>query len=70
MGPTNLLKPVIERNFGGTVYFGRVTVKIGKPTFATIPSRMNGKAWEEAHFCVTREPASALLIFYVLLFPR
>ena len=38
MGPTNLLKPVIERNFGGTVYFRRVTVDPGKPTtFATTP---------------------------------
>ncbi|KAJ7639510.1 MoeA, N-terminal and linker domain-containing protein [Roridomyces roridus] len=38
MGPTDLLKPVIERHFQGTIHFGRVTVKPGKPTtFATIP---------------------------------
>ncbi|KAJ7639494.1 MoaB/Mog domain-containing protein [Roridomyces roridus] len=40
MGPTDLLKPVIERHFHGTIHFGRVTVKPGKPTtFATIPPR-------------------------------
>ena len=43
MGPTNLLKPVIERSFGGTVYFRRVIVKPGKPTtFATIPFEDEG----------------------------
>jgi gephyrin len=34
MGPTDLLKPVIERHFNGTIHFA---VKPGKPTtFATI----------------------------------
>ncbi|KAH9482211.1 Gephyrin [Psilocybe cubensis] len=38
MGPTDLLKPVIERYLHGTVHFGRVAVKPGKPTtFASVP---------------------------------
>lgn len=38
MGSSDLLKPVIERELGGTVHFGRVKVKPGKPTtFATVP---------------------------------
>ncbi|EEB93898.1 hypothetical protein MPER_07385 [Moniliophthora perniciosa FA553] len=40
MGPSDLLKPVIERNFQGTIHFGRVTIKPGKPTtFPTFHSR-------------------------------
>ena len=38
MGASDLLKPVIERHLGGTVHFGRVQIKPGKPTtFATAP---------------------------------
>ncbi|KAG8995446.1 hypothetical protein FRB94_009169 [Tulasnella sp. JGI-2019a] len=38
MGAKDLLKPVVERQLGGTVHFGRVSIKPGKPTtFATIP---------------------------------
>ena len=43
MGPTDLLKPVVERHFDGTIHFGRVTIKPGKPTtFATIPTPGRG----------------------------
>jgi len=46
MGPSDLLKPVIERHFSGTIHFGRVTVKPGKPTtFASIPI-LGGKSRE------------------------
>ncbi|KAI9852332.1 MAG: hypothetical protein M1838_001037 [Thelocarpon superellum] len=38
MGELDLLKPTIERSLGGTIHFGRVDVKPGKPTtFATVP---------------------------------
>lgn len=38
MGELDLLKPTVERALGGTVHFGRVSMKPGKPTtFASIP---------------------------------
>lgn len=38
MGELDLLKPTIERSMGGTVHFGRVSMKPGKPTtFASVP---------------------------------
>ncbi|EFI27789.1 molybdenum cofactor biosynthesis protein [Coprinopsis cinerea okayama7 len=71
MGPTDLLKPVIERNFKGTIHFGRVAIKPGKPTtFATIP--FIGTAQEEVHkpvFALPGNPASALVTFYVFVLP-
>ncbi|CAK7233009.1 hypothetical protein SCUCBS95973_008448 [Sporothrix curviconia] len=37
MGELDLLKPTIERALGGTIHFGRVAMKPGKPTtFATV----------------------------------
>ena len=37
MGELDLLKPTIERGLGGTIHFGRVSMKPGKPTtFATV----------------------------------
>ncbi|KAL1890350.1 hypothetical protein Sste5346_008352 [Sporothrix stenoceras] len=37
MGELDLLKPTIERAMGGTIHFGRVAMKPGKPTtFATV----------------------------------
>ncbi|KAG6834014.1 hypothetical protein H0H93_012564, partial [Arthromyces matolae] len=57
MGPTDLLKPVIERHFNGTVHFGRVSMKPGKPTtFATIPFENVAKP----AFALPGNPASAL----------
>jgi gephyrin len=66
MGPTDLLKPVIERHFSGTVHFGRVAVKPGKPTtFATIP-------WKDLLkpiFALPGNPASALVTFQIFVVP-
>ncbi|KAG8900544.1 hypothetical protein FRB99_005983 [Tulasnella sp. 403] len=43
MGATDLLKPVIERHLHGTIHFGRVAIKPGKPTtFATVPVSTSG----------------------------
>ena len=71
MGPTDLLKPVIERNFGGTVHFGRVTVKPGKPTtFATIPFEdEGGRRGKKPIFALPGNPASALVMLYVFVVP-
>ena len=70
MGPTDLLKPVIERNFGGTVHFGRVAIKPGKPTtFATIPVSPSNNARSKPIFALPGNPASALVTFYVFVLP-
>jgi len=67
MGPTDLLKPVIERYFNGTIHFGRVTIKPGKPTtFATIPFQ-NGVS--KPMFALPGNPASALVTFHVFVVP-
>lgn len=67
MGATDLLKPVIERHFNGTIHFGRVTVKPGKPTtFATIPSS-NGVS--KPVFALPGNPASALVTFHIFVVP-
>ncbi|KAG1892013.1 MoaB/Mog domain-containing protein [Suillus subluteus] len=55
MGASDLLKPVIERQFGGTIHFGRVSMKPGKPTtFAREHER-------KFMFALPGNPASALV---------
>ncbi|PBK93853.1 hypothetical protein ARMGADRAFT_1062677 [Armillaria gallica] len=67
MGPTDLLKPVIERHFSGTIHFGRVTIKPGKPTtFATIP--WTGDVVKPV-FALPGNPSSALVTFHVFVVP-
>ncbi|KAJ2936055.1 hypothetical protein H1R20_g1039, partial [Candolleomyces eurysporus] len=72
MGPADLLKPVIERNFNGTIHFGRVAIKPGKPTtFATIPvpsSSGDGSGYKPV-FALPGNPASALVTFHVFVLP-
>jgi len=66
MGPTDLLKPVIERQLNGTIHFGRVTIKPGKPTtFATIPVA----GTEKPLFALPGNPASALVTFHIFVLP-
>jgi len=78
MGSSDLLKPVIERSLGGTVHFGRVAVKPGKPTtFATVPSSsLPAPAGKESSiptrkliFALPGNPASALVMFYIFVVP-
>lgn len=71
MGPSDLLKPVIERQFEGTVHFGRVTIKPGKPTtFATIPNVKGQGEWtKKPLFALPGNPASALVTFYIFVVP-
>lgn len=67
MGPTDLLKPVIERQFNGTIHFGRITVKPGKPTtFATIPFK---GGIQKTVFALPGNPASALVTFNIFVVP-
>jgi gephyrin len=68
MGASDLLKPVIERHFNGTIHFGRVKAKPGKPTtFATVP--VSGDPGYKAIFALPGNPASAIVTFHVFVVP-
>lgn len=70
MGPGDLLKPVIERNFEGTIHFGRVKMKPGKPTtFATIPNKDPSRGGNTPIFALPGNPASALVTFHLFVLP-
>ncbi|KAH0840223.1 hypothetical protein J3R83DRAFT_1227 [Lanmaoa asiatica] len=66
MGSSDLFKPVIERRFQGTIHFGRVSMKPGKPTtFASIPVPEEGK--RKFLFALPGNPASALVTFHIFV---
>lgn len=71
MGELDLLKPTIERSLGGTIHFGRVAMKPGKPTtFATVPVKDNsGQRISKAIFSLPGNPASALVTFHLFVLP-
>ncbi|KAK4662937.1 hypothetical protein QC763_601860 [Podospora pseudopauciseta] len=71
MGELDLLKPTIERSLGGTIHFGRVNMKPGKPTtFATVPVKNNdGTKSQKMIFSLPGNPASALVTFYLFVLP-
>lgn len=74
MGSSDLVKPVVERRFEGTIHFGRVSMKPGKPTtFASIPVTVpqgDSKAGERKYlFGLPGNPASALVTFHVFVVP-
>lgn len=70
MGSGDLLKPVIEHNFRGSVHFGRVQMKPGKPTtFATIPNNKAAQSGRTPIFALPGNPASALVTFYLFVLP-
>ncbi|KAK2595937.1 hypothetical protein QQS21_006532 [Conoideocrella luteorostrata] len=71
MGELDLLKPTIERSLGGTIHFGRVAMKPGKPTtFATVPVKENdGRRVSKVIFSLPGNPASALVTFHLFVLP-
>lgn len=82
MGELDLLKPTIERSLGGTIHFGRVSMKPGKPTtFATVPaaniknpaSGVRGASVsstaEKVIFSLPGNPASAVVTFMLFVLP-
>lgn len=71
MGELDLLKPTIERALGGTIHFGRVAMKPGKPTtFATVPVKDNsGQRVNKVIFSLPGNPASALVTFHLFVLP-
>ncbi|KAJ5746260.1 MoeA C-terminal domain IV [Penicillium odoratum] len=77
MGELDLLKPTIERSLGGTIHFGRVSMKPGKPTtFATVPFKettADSSAQQERKskliFSLPGNPASALVTLNLFVLP-
>ncbi|KAE8377157.1 hypothetical protein BDV26DRAFT_264287 [Aspergillus bertholletiae] len=78
MGELDLLKPTIERSLGGTVHFGRVAMKPGKPTtFASVPVKGSPsqpgeapKTWgKKLIFSLPGNPASALVSLHLFVLP-
>ncbi|KAE8160836.1 hypothetical protein BDV40DRAFT_313514 [Aspergillus tamarii] len=78
MGELDLLKPTIERSLGGTVHFGRVAMKPGKPTtFASIPVKRSPyqaddkpNTWgKKLIFSLPGNPASALVSLHLFVLP-
>jgi gephyrin len=71
MGELDLLKPTIERSLGGTIHFGRVSMKPGKPTtFASIPVKdNNGQRVIKLVFALPGNPASAVVTYHLFVLP-
>lgn len=71
MGELDLLKPTLERSLGGTIHFGRVSMKPGKPTtFATVPVKDNaGHPVTKLVFSLPGNPASALVTSHLFMLP-
>ncbi|KAF2721605.1 hypothetical protein K431DRAFT_246861 [Polychaeton citri CBS 116435] len=71
MGELDLLKPTIERSLGGTIHFGRVSMKPGKPTtFATVPFKDNvGERETKLVFSLPGNPASAVVTYHLFVLP-
>ncbi|KAI5362914.1 putative molybdopterin biosynthesis protein MoeA [Septoria linicola] len=74
MGELDLLKPTIERQLGGTIHFGRVSMKPGKPTtFATVPLKSNtgerDSSTTKVIFSLPGNPASAIVTFHLFVLP-
>lgn len=72
MGELDLLKPTIERSLGGTIHFGRVSMKPGKPTtFATVAIKdsASGNRVEKVIFSLPGNPASAVVTFNLFVLP-
>ena len=71
MGELDLLKPTIERSLGGTIHFGRIAMKPGKPTtFATVPFKSNtGDPETRLIFSLPGNPASAVVTAHLFVLP-
>lgn len=71
MGELDLVKPTIERSLGGTIHFGRVSMKPGKPTtFATVPVKNNaGERVSKVIFSLPGNPVSAVVTFHLFVLP-
>ncbi|KAF4552131.1 Hypothetical protein D9617_11g009800 [Elsinoe fawcettii] len=71
MGEKDLLKATLTTSLGGTVHFGRVSMKPGKPTtFATVGVKANtGEAEKKVVFALPGNPASAAVTYHLFVLP-
>lgn len=71
MGELDLLKSTIEHRLGGTIHFGRVSMKPGKPTtFATVPCKdSDGVRSTKVIFSLPGNPASAVVTYHLFVLP-
>ena len=72
MGELDLLKPTLERSLGGTIHFGRVAMKPGKPTtFATVPYKSDSgeRTDNRVVFSLPGNPASAVVTYHLFVLP-
>ena len=73
MGELDLLKPTIQHTLNGTIHFGRVAMKPGKPTtFATVPATSSSAPTSSANkliFALPGNPASALVTYHLFVLP-
>jgi gephyrin len=76
MGELDLLKPTIERSLGGTLHFGRVNMKPGKPTtFGSVSLKtLSDGTYARGHaekliFSLPGNPASAIVTFHLFVLP-
>jgi gephyrin len=67
MGELDLLKPTIEQSIAGTLHFGRVAMKPGKPT--TFATACINKDKKRLIFALPGNPASALVTFHLFVLP-
>lgn len=67
MGQADVLKPVLERELGAVIHFGRVQVKPGKPTAYATLKQPSGKTTH--FFTLPGNPASALVCYYLMVLP-
>jgi gephyrin len=67
----DLLKPTIANALGGTIHFGRLSMKPGKPTtFATVHLKdASGERKKKVIFSLPGNPASAMVTFFVFVLP-
>ena len=72
MGELDLLKPTLERALGGTVIFGRVSMKPGKPTTVVrVPFKTDeGEGTERLVFALPGNPASAMVTAGLFVLPN
>lgn len=68
MGELDLIKPILEA--AGTVHFGRIRMKPGKPlTFATVGVETEGGLQQKLVFGLPGNPVSSLVTYHLFVVP-
>ncbi|KAH6593994.1 hypothetical protein BASA50_006903 [Batrachochytrium salamandrivorans] len=75
MGEMDLLKPILERDMGARILFGRVALKPGKPTtFAVLDNKTASESGDSVltrklFFALPGNPVSTMVTFYLFVLP-